>query len=67
MSTAPPPESDEWLAVIKGDHAPDEEVPLLDKEQLKRQRRERSREFHRGIYREMRARKRDRERREGRR
>jgi ethanolamine utilization protein EutP (predicted NTPase) len=45
----------------------DEEVPLLDKEQLKRQRRERSREFHRGIYREMRARKRDRERREGRR
>ena len=44
----------------------DEEVPLLDKAQLKRERRERSREFHRGIYREMRARRRDRERREGR-
>jgi ribosome biogenesis GTPase len=42
----------------------DEEVPLLDKEQLKRERRARSREFHRGIYRETRARKRDRERRE---
>jgi ribosome biogenesis GTPase len=44
----------------------DEEVPLLDKEQLKRERRARQREFHRGIYREMRAKKRDRERREGR-
>lgn len=44
----------------------DEEVPLLDKEQLKRERRARAREFHRGIYKEMRARKRDRERREGR-
>ena len=44
----------------------DEEVPLLDKAQLKRERRAREREFHRGIYREMRARKRDRERREGR-
>ena len=42
----------------------DEEVPLLDKEQLKRERRARQREFHRGIYRESRARKRDRERRD---
>jgi ribosome biogenesis GTPase len=41
----------------------DEEVPLLDKQQVKRERRAREREFHRGIYREMRARKRDRERR----
>jgi ribosome biogenesis GTPase len=45
----------------------DEEVPLLDKEQLKRERRARAREFHRGIYKEMRARKVDRERRERRR
>ena len=44
----------------------DEEVPLLDKEQLRRERRTRAREFHRGIYKEMRARKRDRERWEGR-
>jgi len=44
----------------------DEEVPLLDKEQISRERRARAREFHRGIYKEMRARKRDRERREGR-
>ena len=44
----------------------DEEVPLLDREQLRRERRTRAREFHRGIYKEMRARKRDRERREGR-
>jgi ribosome biogenesis GTPase len=44
----------------------DEEVPLLDKAQLKRERRAREREFHRGIYRDMRARKRDRERKEGR-
>ena len=44
----------------------DEEVPLLEKEQLRRERRARAREFHRGIYKEMRARKRDRERREGR-
>jgi ribosome biogenesis GTPase len=44
----------------------DEEVPVLDKAQLKRERRAREREFHRGIYREMRARRRDRERREGR-
>ena len=44
----------------------DEEVPVLDKAQLKRERRAREREFHRGIYREMRARKRDRERRDGR-
>jgi ribosome biogenesis GTPase / thiamine phosphate phosphatase len=42
----------------------DEEVPLLDKQQLQRERRARAREFHRGIYRDMRARKRDRERRE---
>jgi hypothetical protein len=39
-------------------------VPMLDKEQLKRERRERSRAFHRSIYRETRARKRDRERRD---
>ena len=44
----------------------DEEVPLLDKAELKRQRREREREFHRGIYREMRARRRAREDAEGR-
>jgi ribosome biogenesis GTPase / thiamine phosphate phosphatase len=44
----------------------DEDVPMLDKAQQKRERRAREREFHRGIYREMRARKRDRERREGR-
>jgi ribosome biogenesis GTPase len=42
----------------------DEEVPLLDKQQVKRERRAREREFHRGIYRDMRARKRDRERRD---
>jgi ribosome biogenesis GTPase len=42
----------------------DEEVPLLDKQQLQRERRARAREFHRGIYRDMRARKRDRERRD---
>src|SRR5262249_23739885 len=44
----------------------DEEVPLLDKQQVRRERRARAREFHRGIYKEMRARKRDREQREGR-
>ena len=44
----------------------DEDVPMLDKAEVKRKRRAREREFHRGIYREMRARKRDRERREGR-
>jgi ribosome biogenesis GTPase len=44
----------------------DEEVPLLDKQQLKRERRTREREFHRGIYKDMRARKRHRERWEGR-
>jgi hypothetical protein len=44
----------------------DEEVPLLDKAELKRQRRAREREFHRGIYREMRDRKRSRERRDNR-
>jgi ribosome biogenesis GTPase / thiamine phosphate phosphatase len=42
----------------------DEEIPLLDKAELKRQRRAREREFHRGIYREMRDRKRSRERRD---
>jgi ribosome biogenesis GTPase len=45
----------------------DEEVPMLDKEQLKRERRARQREFHRGIYREMRERKRSREARDDRR
>ena len=46
----------------------DEEVPLLDKAAAQAPApRAREREFHRGIYREMRARKRDRERREGRR
>lgn len=39
----------------------DEPVPLLDKAQAKRERRERERAFHRGIYRDMRARKRARE------
>ena len=39
-------------------------MPLLDKEELKRLRREREREFHRQIYREMRARRRYREERE---
>lgn len=42
----------------------DEEVPMLDKEQLKRERRARAREFHRSIYRETRARRRERERRD---
>ena len=44
----------------------DPEVPLLDKAQLKRERRARERAFHRSIYRESRRRKRERERREGR-
>ena len=44
----------------------DEDVPLLDKEQLKRERRARQREFHRGIYRDQRARKRAREARDNR-
>jgi ribosome biogenesis GTPase len=39
----------------------DEEVPLLDKSQLKRERRAREREFHRGVYREMREKRRSRE------
>jgi ribosome biogenesis GTPase len=39
----------------------DEEVPLLDKAQARRERRAREREFHRGIYREMRERMRERE------
>ena len=45
----------------------DEPVPLLDKAQAKRERRERERAFHRGIYRDMRARKRSREARDDRR
>jgi ribosome biogenesis GTPase len=45
----------------------DEPVPLLDKTQAKRERRERERAFHRGIYRDMRARKRAREARDDRR
>ena len=45
----------------------DEEVPMLDKQQLRRERRAREREFHRGVYREMRARKRAREARDDRR
>jgi ribosome biogenesis GTPase len=40
----------------------DDEVPLLDKEQIKRERRAREREFHRTIYREARARARHRQR-----
>jgi ribosome biogenesis GTPase len=39
----------------------DEPVPLLDKAQVKRERRARERAFHREIYREMRERRRDRE------
>ena len=42
----------------------DEEVPLLDKTQVKRERRAREREFHRGIYRELREKRRSRERRD---
>jgi ribosome biogenesis GTPase len=45
----------------------DEEVPMLDKAEVKRQRRAREREFHRGIYREMREKKHSRERRDNRR
>ena len=45
----------------------DEDVPMLDKAQLKRERRARERAFHRGIYREMRDRKRSREARDNRR
>jgi ribosome biogenesis GTPase len=45
----------------------DEEVPMLDKAELKRERRAREREFHRGIYRQMRERKRSREARDDRR
>jgi ribosome biogenesis GTPase / thiamine phosphate phosphatase len=40
----------------------DPEVPLLDKAQVKRERRERERTFHRQIYKEMRERRRRRER-----
>ena len=39
----------------------DEPVPLLDKAQVKRERRARERAFHRDVYRDLRARKRDRE------
>jgi ribosome biogenesis GTPase len=42
----------------------DEPVPLLDKAQVKRERRAREREFHRGVYREMREKRRSRERRD---
>ena len=42
----------------------DPEVPMLDKVAARRERRARERAFHRGIYRDMRARKRDREGRE---
>jgi ribosome biogenesis GTPase / thiamine phosphate phosphatase len=42
----------------------DEPVPLLDKAQVKRARRAREREFHRGVYREMREKRRSRERRD---
>jgi ribosome biogenesis GTPase len=42
----------------------DDEVPLLDKAQVKRERRTREREFHRGIYKELREKKEDRERRD---
>jgi ribosome biogenesis GTPase / thiamine phosphate phosphatase len=45
----------------------DEPVPLLDKTQAKRERRARERAFHRGIYRDMRERKRSREARDDRR
>jgi ribosome biogenesis GTPase len=45
----------------------DAPVPLLDKAQAKRERRERERAFHRGIYRDMREMRRDRERSERRR
>lgn len=45
----------------------DDPVPLLDKAQVKRERRARERAFHRGIYRDMRARKRSREARDDRR
>jgi ribosome biogenesis GTPase / thiamine phosphate phosphatase len=44
----------------------DEPVPLLDKAQVKRERRARERAFHREIYREMRDRKRSREARDNR-
>jgi ribosome biogenesis GTPase len=39
----------------------DEPVPLLDKAQVKRERRARERAFHRDVYKDMRTRKRDRE------
>jgi ribosome biogenesis GTPase len=42
----------------------DEPVPLLDKAELNRERRARERAFHRGIYRDMREHRRDRERRD---
>ena len=43
----------------------DEPVPLVDRAQERRERRERDRAFHRAIYRDMRARRRDRERADG--
>jgi ribosome small subunit-dependent GTPase A len=45
----------------------DPEVPLLDKQEVRRERRARQRAFHREIYRDMRERRRDREAREDRR
>jgi ribosome biogenesis GTPase len=45
----------------------DDEVPLLDRAQVRRERRAREREFHRTIYKDMRARRRDREARDPRR
>jgi ribosome biogenesis GTPase len=44
----------------------DPEVPLLDKAAVKRERRAREREFHRGLYKELREKKQRRERAEGR-
>jgi ribosome biogenesis GTPase len=46
------------VAPLGGSDAP---VPLLDKAEVKRERRAREREFHRGIYRDMRAGRRERE------
>jgi ribosome biogenesis GTPase len=47
------------VAPVEDHDAP---VPLLDKAQVRRERRERERAFHRGIYRDMREMRRDRER-----
>jgi len=46
------------VAPLEDSDAP---VPLLDKAQVKRERRAREREFHREVYRDMRERRRDRE------